>query len=219
MKLTNLNNSPYFTSIYKFNIEHSNYKHAHEAVRKIVNLEPSNDNVQVFSEFPTFDEACKTEIYEKISASVDDRFDDLVKSILKQRNIQYTKQTKKEVLEPENIYNRIVMPEDTSCTELVALDTKKIDDLFKENYCYVSENLTTSRVDNRFQCFRDFLATGRNIEASQIVLREEAQHPVLDFIDGRHRFCVMRDMGLDKIKFAMSKDSLKLAYKYNLIAE
>ena len=51
--------------------------------------------------------------------------------------------------------------------------------------------------------FKKYLKTSRNIDAPAIVLDELDGRAVLNFIDGRHRFSVLRDMEMTKMPFSL----------------
>lgn len=49
------------------------------------------------------------------------------------------------------------------------------------------------------------------------LFRDNKKRVVLYFHDGRHRFAILRDSGVDRIRVAMPKKSLKLAQKMGMI--
>ena len=218
MKILSQNNNISFGSNYKFNIANDNSKNAESAANILSQLELKNPEILFFSDFMPFNEISKTGIFEKIHISAPDTFDEYIESVLNQRGVKFEKHTKEEDLDPKNIYKRIVLPKKRPNQRLVSLDVKKVDDLFKENDLYIFEEKNQSK-DKSFQNVRNYLATGRDIDATEIVLSEKNDKLFLSILDGRHRFCVMRDLGMDKIKFALSEDSCELAYKYGLIAD
>ena len=84
---------------------------------------------------------------------------------------------------------------------------------------YISPNGESGSISDRYERFQDYLKTGEDIEATEIVLHEKNGELYMGVTDGRHRFSVMRDMGMEKIKFAMDGESLDFAIKYGLVAK
>ena len=225
MKISNhINNSLNFGSIYKYNVDSKNYDNSIAATGILSDQAMFDmENYQVNSAFVPFPELQKTGIYEKVTVNVDDKYDEMVESVLKQKNIQFVKSpklSKESALNPENIYKRLVLPKYTPHKKLISLNTEKIDELFKEtpNF-YISPNGEQGAISNRYQRVKDYFATGKDIEAPEIYLSERNGKLCLDFQDGRHRYSVMRDLGLKRIKFAVDTDTLKNAFKYGLIAD
>lgn len=189
------------------------------ALDKLNAIEHGNDKFFVDVNVTDFRQVCNTGVFANAHVDADDNYDAAIELILNSCNIDYTKKTHKEVLTPSSIFSRIVMPENSPCTKLVSLDTQKIEELFKKSEQYISESEADSGYDYSFEGVREFLKTGKNIDATEIVLQENEKRLALHIIDGRHRYCVMRDLGMDKIKFAMNDESYSLAVKYGLISK
>ena len=99
------------------------------------------------------------------------------------------------------------------------LDVSKIEKLFKKKEdLYISYNGGRNSISNRYQNFIDYLKTGQKIEAPRIEITEALNEPDIEFIDGRHRFSVLRDMGMTQMPFALSEQSYEIAKKYDLLA-
>lgn len=221
MNIINHKTSPNFGSIYKYNITKNNLNQGMDATGELSELElKDNGKNIIYENYVPYKEACKTGIYQNVHICAEDKHDTYIESILKQYNINFIKQSKEDALKPENIYNRTVLPKNLDNEVLTSLDTKKIDELFKKTpSLYISKNGISGTINNRYQEFQDYLKTGMDIEATHIVLNEANGKLNFSIVDGRHRFAVMRDMGMDKIKFALDENSLKLAEKYGLIKE
>lgn len=219
MKISSYSKAQSFGSNYKFNITKANYDKASEALDTFYNLEMQDgNNCEIIDNHASFAELSKTGIIERVSIHADDKYDEFIESALKQKNVEFQKITRKEALNFENIFNRIVLSGDYPNDFLISLDTQKFDELFKKNAAfYISENGESGAISNRYQRFKKYLETGENINATKIYLSEKSGQLTLSIQDGRHRYSVMRDMGMDKIKFAMDLDSLNLAFKYGLV--
>ncbi len=221
MNIINGNNNIKFGSIYQYNVTKDNSHDALCANGEISELEMTDyQNYTAFEDFMPYNEMAKTGIIYKMHIAADDKYDDFIESVLRQRNIDFVKYSIDDVVKPEAIYNRIVLPEHASKKVLVSLDTEKVEKLFRQNKdFYIAPNGSKGTIGNRYEAAQKYFKTGRYINASEIYLHEENDKPVLSITDGRHRFAVMRDMGMKKIKFALDKNSLEIAYKYNLISE
>ena len=219
MIITNNNSNINFGSIYKYNVTNTNLKAALSAQSKISNLEfKDSKNYSAFEDFVPYNEMVKTGVIQNIHIAAADKYDKFIESVLRKHKIDYVKESFENVTRPENIFNRIVLPEHATNKILAALDTEKIENLFKQdNGFYISQNGENGSIGNRYKNVQNYIRTGRNINATEISLKEENGKPVLNILDGRHRFAVMRDMGMKKIKFALDANSLQIAYKYNLI--
>ena len=219
MKISSLN-SINFKSNYQFNITVDNFP---SAINTLGDLEApmlSDSAYFVFDDYTSYQKQRETGIIQEITISADDKYDEFIESKLKQANINFVKQSKKDSLNPDNIYNRLILSENNPSDTLISLDTKKVDELFKKDEgFYISKNAESGAISRRYEDVKKFLETGKEIHASKVYLREENDELFLYFQDGRHRYAVMRDMGMDKIKFSLDEDSLKLAYKYGLVRE
>ena len=212
MKITN--NSPSFGSLYKYNITGSNsskVSHFEDKIYRELNYE--SDKI-----YTAFSEISKTGIYAKANLYVDDKYDDFTESFLKQQNIQYTKVTKDEALNHKNINNRIVIPSEYKYGhELFGINVKKLDKLLqKDESYYIAPQGKTGAISDRYNKAVDYISTGKDINASILVLREDKNGIRASITDGRHRYAVMRDLGMKTINFAMDSNSVKLAQKYKL---
>ena len=219
----NYNSKINFGSIYKFNVTKDNLSNAMHAQEKLADIEIRDfQNYKAYTDFMPYNEMVQNGIFQRIHIAAADKYDKFIESALKRCKVDYSKQSFSDALNPQKIYNRIVLSEYASAAgkKLVSLDTAKVEKLFQEDKgFYITPNGSEGAISNRYQGVQDYIKTGRNVNASEIHLSEEYNRPKLRFIDGRHRFAVMRDMGMKKIKFAMDSDSLAVAKKYNLISE
>ena len=207
-------NSPSFGSLYKYNISGSNSsqvsKFEDEIFRKLY-CEPDI----IFSDLS---EISKTGIYAKSSLYVDDKHDNFIESLLKQRNIQFTKVTRDEAINHKNINNRIVIPSEYKYNyEIFGINVKKLDKLLQEDESqYIAPQGKKGTISDRYNKALDYISTGKDINATILVLNEDKDGIHASIVDGRHRYAVMRDMGMKTINFAMDSNSAKLAQKYKL---
>lgn len=208
-------NNVSFGSNYKFNIGHD---FPYEVMDKIGRHEIQG-NATVSQKYPSFQESCKTGVFAEVTVSVPDKLDADIESILASKGIKFSKLTTKEALDPENIKNRIQLSEldkRHNCF-LVDINTKAMDKLFKENGLAYIEPNGTNGIGERYKRVGEFLRTGKNIDATRVVLGEKAGKLTASILDGRHRFAYMRDLGMKEIPLSMDEDSYNLAIKHGLI--
>ncbi len=208
-------NRPSFGSLYKYNITNSNRSDVFEAENEIY----EKTNCELEMEYTSFPELFKTGIYAKSSLYADDKFDDIVESLLKQKGIGFTKVTREEALNFDNINNRIVIPPEykNSNMELFSINVEKLDKLLQKDVSfYIFPSGKKGGISNRYNSALDYISTGKDINASILILYEDETGLCAVINDGRHRYSAMRDMGMKNINFAMYPKYINLAKKYNL---
>jgi hypothetical protein len=98
--------------------------------------------------------------------------------------------------------------------ELVNVNTNAFDKAFKKTeWQYVGKNAEGGKPE-RIAGVEKYLETGKPINASNVVVKDNG---TIVFGDGRHRYAVLRDMGLGKIPMSMDKESLQNAIKFGYI--
>ncbi|MBQ9246825.1 hypothetical protein IJ182_11240 [bacterium] len=205
-----------FGSNYRYDVTSDNLSQSAKIENQIYHK--AGNKVSFFADYTPFEESVKTGVFEKVHISAPDEYDDFIESVLKQRNINFVKQTKQETLNLDNIYSRIILSDVRPNNILVSLDTKKVDELLKqEKDFYIAPNGTSGTISDRYEGVKQYLLTGRDIHATELYLRENNGQLSATIGDGRHRFAVMRDMGMPKIKISLNKESLFLAQKYGLV--
>lgn len=149
-----------------------------------------------------------------------DKYDKKFESYLTQKGINFRKTTKRELQKEENIKSRIKLDgaQKFMGLTLVEVNTKDFDKLFKETdeAFYINE-FGKGGEETRYNNCIEYLLTGQEMTPSTVAVRETDDKVEIGFIDGRHRYSVLRDMKIEKIPVAMSKDSIEIAKKYNLI--
>ncbi|MBQ4645799.1 MAG: hypothetical protein IJB79_00465 [Candidatus Gastranaerophilales bacterium] len=175
-----------------------------------------------YTEQPRYDiESLKKGIASEMFISVDDCYDKTIEAILKSKGIDFQKRSKKETLSPYDIALRIVLTpfDEQQNRKLVELDTEKLEECFQRSMFYLSDEDLIGREYYHYQEVKDFIALGSLIDAPSICLVENNNQLSAEFRDGRHRYCVMRDLGMKKIPVAISSDSINLAIKHGLITK
>ena len=202
-----------FGSNYKFTINKNNYAGASAAIVTLALPQSCNNDYAVYTKYPSAEQKIKNGVYEIVYIIAGDRYDHFIEANLRARNIKFTKTTKTEALNPNNINNRTVLPDYCRNQALVNLDTKKIDKIFEQNEDYIPKGTK----DSYYTDFQEYLTTARDIEAVQMRLTENRGKLNLEFLNGDYKYAVMRDMKMPTIRVALDKDSQKLAQKYGLI--
>ncbi len=111
--------------------------------------------------------------------------------------------------EPEQLYGvKFVQPARAKQREnIVWVDVGKFDQEWnKDEGFYIGAGGVGAKISNRYERFQEFLKTGQPVEMPEVSLREfEIRGSRIGFVNGRHRFAVLRDMGLKSIPVSISK--------------
>jgi hypothetical protein len=98
--------------------------------------------------------------------------------------------------------------------KLVNVNTNAFDEAFKKTeWQYVGKNAEGGKPE-RIAGVEKYLETGKPMNASNVVIKDNG---TIVFGDGRHRYAVLRDMGLGKIPMSMDEKSLQNAIKFGYI--
>jgi hypothetical protein len=100
--------------------------------------------------------------------------------------------------------------------QLVNVNPSAFDEAFsKTGWQYVGEK-GKQGISGRYEKFENFLKDAKSIEASNVSVNKDGG---IVFGDGRHRYAVLRDMGLDELPIVMDKDSIKNAKKFGYLSD
>jgi hypothetical protein len=100
--------------------------------------------------------------------------------------------------------------------ELVNVNPTAFDEAFsKTSWQYVGEK-GKEGISGRYEKFENFLKDAKSIEASNVSVNKDGG---IVFGDGRHRYAVLRDMGLDELPIVMDKESIKNAKKFGYLSD
>lgn len=118
----------------------------------------------------------------------------------------------------EKTLNNIVIPYKRTNLELVNVNVKKFDkEWSKDTEFYIGKN-GKGQIHNRYQDFIEFLTTDPEvrgpIEASEVHVNEFGKP---GFVNGRHRFAVLRDLGAKTIPVAMISEGVINAKKFGFL--
>lgn len=113
---------------------------------------------------------------------------------------------------------RIIKPKFHPNWEIVDVKASSFEKLFKTSNSqqYIGE-AGNIQVPKRYERLKELFASDKDIEAPEVYVQIQNGRPIIKFEDGRHRYAIMRDMGMQKIPIAMDKESIKNAQKAGLI--
>lgn len=157
-------------------------------------------------------------IYGEGLISADDKYDKKIERILASRGINFKKTPLNVLRYKDNILSRIELdPYDKAKDNfLLDINVDKFEELFKKTPQYVGR-YGERGIDTRYGDFIKYIDTGLPIHASKVIVEEKDGEVEVSFIDGRHRYSVMRDMGFDKIPVSLDESSKLVAEKYGLL--
>ncbi len=150
---------------------------------------------------------------------VPDSYDDKIEKMLNKMDIPHYYFNPFQSLDINEIHSRIVMDEldKTIGLSQVEIDVKKLDKILQETHYYVGYNGIGGSKE-KYMGFKDFLHTRNSIEPPLLHLERQKDRTVSTIIqDGRHRFAVLRDIGLKTIPVRMNEDSFELAKEIGII--
>jgi hypothetical protein len=100
--------------------------------------------------------------------------------------------------------------------QLVNVNPSAFDEAFsKTGWQYVGEK-GKQGISGRYEKFENYLKDAKSIEASNVSVNKDGG---IVFGDGRHRYAVLRDMGLDELPIVMDKESIKNAKKFGYLSD
>jgi hypothetical protein len=98
--------------------------------------------------------------------------------------------------------------------KLVNVNPATFDEAFKQtDWQYIGKNAEGGKPE-RIAGVQKYLETGKPMNASNAVVKDNG---TIVFGDGRHRYAVLRDMGLGKIPMSMDEKSIQNAKKFGYI--
>ena len=147
-----------------------------------------------------------------------DVFSDMTHKFLTKLKIPFKSLQKSETLSHENIKSRMLLSGFADKEKMILRPAKTdvLEQKFKENGgLYVGfngQNGSKEKYDN----IKRFLETGEPIIAPHIYFDTKEEETSVHFQDGRHRFAVLRDLGMKEIPVAISKKDVPIAEKIGL---
>ena len=113
---------------------------------------------------------------------------------------------------------RIIKPKFHPNWEIVDVKTSAFEKLYESSnpaqYIGKPGNI---QVPKRYERLKELFASTKDIEAPEVCVQIQNGKPIIKFEDGRHRYAIMRDMGLKSVPVAMDKDSIRIAQRAGLL--
>lgn len=143
-----------------------------------------------------------------------------VEKFLRRLKLNFSRIHEGKALEEENIVSRLCLSDwdKVAGAKLCDVDVSKLDKELKKNKSmYVGfEGYNGSR--DKYNSFVEYLKTNQSIHTPKIYLERENNGEISTHIsDGRHRFAVLRDRGIEKMPVVIDKNSIELAREVGLI--
>ena len=157
-------------------------------------------------------------IYVEAFISANDKYDKKIESILASRGIKFEKTPLDVIKSEKSVLSRIEQTQYDKNKDyyLLDVDVEKFDKIFAENQQYIGR-YGIGGIGTRYTDFIKYMESGMPINASTVVITEENNKPAVSFVDGRHRYSVMRDLGFKRIPVSMNESSKLVAEKYGLL--
>ncbi len=136
-------------------------------------------------------------------------------NFLTKLKIPFKSLQKSETLDYENIKSRMVLSgfADTTKMVLKPAKTNVLEQKFRESgSLYVGKNAQNGSKE-KYDKIKLYLETGEPIIAPHIYFDTKDDKTTLHFHDGRHRFAVLRDLGMKEIPVAIDKSDIPTAEK------
>ena len=106
--------------------------------------------------------------------------------------------------------------EEKAGNQIVNINPETFDKAFsKTQWQYVGKG-GEGGIEGRYKGFENWIKDAKSMTASNVSVNKDGG---IVFGDGRHRYAVLRDMGLDKLPISMDKDSIRNAKKFGYIAD
>jgi len=106
--------------------------------------------------------------------------------------------------------------EEKTGNQIVNISPETFDKAFsKTDWQYVGKG-GKGGIEGRYKGFENWLKDAKSMTASNVSVNKDGG---IVFGDGRHRYAVLRDMGLDKLPISMDKESIENAKKFGYLSE
>ena len=152
--------------------------------------------------------------------TVPDSNDDKTAKLLKKYNVPYYYFNVASRINKAEIPSRIKLDksDEEMGYKLVNVDVEKLDKLMKENGEYYVGYKAQGGSIEKYEGFKKFLHTKNDIYPSKIRLIKNVHNEYIPImVDGRHRFAVLRDMGIKTLPVAINAESVEYAREAGLI--
>ncbi len=143
-----------------------------------------------------------------------DNKSDITFRFLNKLKVPFVPLYKQDTLDSNNIISRVVLSkyDDSEKYTLKRAKTEVLEEKFKQDgELYVAKN-GMNGTKQKYDRFKSYLETNEPILAPRIYFNGDN----VRFYDGRHRFAVLRDLGLREIPVSINKKDIPVAQKIGL---
>ena len=150
--------------------------------------------------------------------TIPDELDSKFEKFLIKKDIPYYYFNITEHLDKNEIHDRITLGDmDQFGYELKEINVKMLDNVLKKNQKMYVGYGGKGGIDSRYLRFLRYLHTKNKIQAPTLSLMKNSTGKIIiELTDGRHRFAVLRDLGLETIPVALSEQTRKIAKETGL---
>lgn len=159
------------------------------------------------------DRVCFSDTINETHMTVFDSCDEKVEKLLKKYDVPYYYFNAGTKLNKDEVYNRLELADEYKQFgyQLVEINVEQLDKVLQRQKGYVGYK-GRGGVKEKYDRFVRFLHTSHKIQPPRLALTKKIDGDIDVYIDdGRHRFAVLRDIGLEKIPVVMSEESRKVA--------
>ena len=151
--------------------------------------------------------------------TVPDEYDKKTAKLLNKYNIPNYYFNINTRLSLDEIYKRIELDsmDEMFGSELFEIDVIMLDKVLRQQSGYVGYHGVGGSKE-KYDKFKKFLHTNHKIKPPTLILTKGLDGNIkLTLDDGRHRFAVLRDMGMKKIPVQMSEESIKIGKEAGIL--
>ena len=164
------------------------------------------------------DRVCFSDTINETHLTVFDSSDGKVEKLIEKYEIPYYYINASNPINREDVYKRLSIDDEYKQFgyQLVEINVGQLDKVLQRQNGYVGYK-GRGGVKEKYNRFVRFLHTSHKIQPPRLALIKTVNGGLMVNIDdGRHRFAVLRDIGLEKIPVIMSEDSIKTGKEFGI---
>ena len=139
-------------------------------------------------------------------------YDEKVAKLLEKYGVHYSYINVSDPIKKEEVYNRITLDDEYKQFgyQLVEINVQQLDKVLQQQKGYVGRRGMGGSKE-KYDRFVRFLHTNHEIQPPRVALSKKFDGDIRIYIDdGRHRFAVLRDIGLETMPVVMSEESIRI---------
>ncbi len=156
----------------------------------------------------------------EIYITVPDEMDTKTSKLLDKHLIHYYYFNALERLNTQDIYNRLKIDDSDRAYgyELIEINVNMLDKVLKQQPKYVGYKASGDGSYEKYCRFMRFLHTKHDIMPPRVSITKKTDGtPIICIDDGRHRFAVLRDIGMEKIPVMIDKKSIETGKEMGIL--